>query len=138
MVKVGDTLSRLNGQLDQSAREVKALRALADALGEPVPELRLVEAKVADLQAEIMSDPLLVADGFDKEILPAIAARAPASCRSSGRARPAGHRHRRRRALIVSLEEALAQAKTAYNERCAQSDGRQRRQPAQSVLRLRH
>jgi len=117
VVKVGDALSRLNGQLDQSAREVKALRALADALGEPVPELRLVEAKVADLQAEIMSDPLSVADGFDKEILPAIA---------SVRRRLADLQAEHARldtdiaaaaALIVSLEEALAQAKTAYDER---------------------
>jgi hypothetical protein len=117
VVKVSDALSRLNDQLDQSAREVKELRALADALGEPVPELRPVEAKLADLQTEIMSDPLSVADGFDTEILPAIApvrqrladvqaehARLDTDLASAD-------------ALIVALEEALAQAKTAYDER---------------------
>jgi len=117
VVKVSDALRRLNDQLDQSAREVKELRALADALGEPVPDLRPVEAKLADLQMEIMSDPLSVADGFDTEILPTIApvrrrladvqaehARLDTDLASAD-------------ARIVALEEALTQAKTAYDER---------------------
>jgi len=117
VVKVSDALRRLNDQLDQSAREVKDLRALAYALGEPVPELRLVEAKLADLQTEIMSDPLSVADGFDTEILPAIA---------PVRRRLAAIQAARTRldtdlaaaaARLIALEEALAQAKTAYDER---------------------
>jgi len=117
VVKVSDALRRLNDQLDQSARAVKELGALADALGEPVPELRLVGAKLADLQTEIMSDPLTVADGFDAEILPTIA---------PVRRRLADIQAEHTRldtdlasadALIVALEEALAQAKTAYGER---------------------
>jgi len=117
VVKVSDALRRLNDQLDQSAREVKELRALADALGEPVPEIRPVEAKLADLQMEIMSDPLSVADSFDTEILPTIA---PVRRRLAD----AQAEHTRldtdlasADALFVALEEALAQAKTAYDER---------------------
>jgi len=117
VVKVSDALRRLNDQLDQSAREVKELRALADALGEPVPELRLVEAKLADLQTEIMSDPLSVADGFDVEILPTIA---PVRRRLADMKAEHTRLHTdlaSADALIVALEEALAQAKTAYDER---------------------
>jgi hypothetical protein len=117
VVKVGDAVARLNGQLSQMTDEIGRLRALADSLGESGPELRALEAKAAALSAEAFSDPLSVANDFTKEILPAI---------EPVRRRLADLQAERARldndiasasALITSLEEAFTQAKTAYEER---------------------
>ncbi|HEY7180386.1 MAG TPA: hypothetical protein VIC84_03155 [Blastocatellia bacterium] len=117
VVKVGDAVAWLNGRLNQITDEVGRLRAIADSLGEPSPELRAVESRVSALSAEALSDPLSVADDFTKEILPAIEpVRRQLADLQAERSRldnniaSAG-------ALIASLEEAFTQAKTAYEER---------------------
>lgn len=117
VVKVGDAVAWLNGQLNQMTDEISRLRAIADSLGELSPELRSVESRVSALSAEALSDPLSVAGDFTKEILPAI---------EPVRRRLADLQAERARldndiasadALITSLEEAFTQAKTAYEER---------------------
>ena len=117
VVRVGEAVTLLNGQLNQLTGEISRLRAIADSLGEPSPELRSVESRVSALSAEALSDPLSVADDFTKEILPAIEpVRWGLADLQAERARldndiaSAG-------ALIVSLEEAYTRAKTAYEER---------------------
>jgi hypothetical protein len=117
VVRVGDAVALLNGQLNQITDEISRLRAIADSLGEPSPELRSVESRVSALSAEALSDPLSVADDLTKGILPAI---------EPVRRRLADLQAERARldndiasadALITSLEEAFTQAMTAYEER---------------------
>jgi hypothetical protein len=117
VVRVGDAVALLNGQLNQMTDEIGRLRAIADSLGEPSPELWSVESRVSALSAEAFSDPLSVADDLTKWILPAI---------EPVRRRLADLQAERARldnditsadTLITSLEEAFTQAMTAYEER---------------------
>jgi hypothetical protein len=69
VVTVADVLHRLGPELDRATRELAAIAIELPAS----PEIGALEARLAELRGQLASDPLGLADTFDRDVDPAIA-----------------------------------------------------------------
>jgi len=119
VVAVGEAVHRLTPELERAAAELADLEALARSLGETPPELVRAAARVDELRQTIASDPLSVADDFDRDIAPVLTeARRRLGTAKVELAALAGQLAGAD-ALLAALESAHATAKATYDDRVA-------------------
>lgn len=117
VIEVGNTVRTLTEALDQSTQEVRELKKLAEELKEQVSEFTRLEARIAQINADILSDPLGMKSDFDGQINPLVqAARTRLEALKAQLVRVDAELAEALN-LVASLDETHQKAKEAYADR---------------------